>query len=234
MSPVLDRPDPANGPIRKGIVEPRTANEELKGSYSRWFAAGLIVAVLAHVALFELFPDMRAADVSTGAEPTETLNLPPQIEVPPPPEQIARPATPEVSAGVVAEDVTIGKTEFRDNPVEQLPPPKSAEPEDEAPPNFIPYDIGPRLQNRDEVLRHLQRTYPPSLKASGIGGTVTLWVYVDGQGRVQRTRLRESSGYDALDRAARKVVRRMEFSPAMNRDRKTAVWVAQRITFQVK
>lgn len=232
MTPGTDRPD---GPARKGIVEPRTANEQFKGNYSRWFAGGLIVAVLAHVALFQLFPDMRAADVSTTAEPTETLNLPPQIEVPPPPERISRPATPKVSADVDADDITIAKTEFGDNPVEQLPPPpKSTGQEGDRPPNFIPYEVGPRLQNQAEVLRYLQRAYPSSLKASGIGGTVTLWVYVDEQGRVQRTRLHESSGYDALDRAAREVARQMEFSPAMNRDRKTAVWVAQRISFQVR
>lgn len=122
-----------------------------------------------------------------------------------------------------------------DNPVEQLPPPPRDAGEDRSrPPNFIPYDVEPRLQNADEVLRYLHRIYPASLQQSGIGGTVTLWVYVDAEGRVQETRIRESSGYDALDRAARDVARRMEFSPAMNRDREIAVWVAQRVAFRVK
>lgn len=69
-----------------------TANGEFKGGYGRWFAAGLIVTVLAHFTLFELFPQFRAANIGTTAEALETVELPPQVEIPPPTEQIPRPA----------------------------------------------------------------------------------------------------------------------------------------------
>lgn len=222
----------------RGIAdEDGSANDRFKESFSTWLAGGLILATLAHFALFELFPTMRAADIEVKSQRTEAVELPPDVEIPPPPQQVARPATPKVSAAAeVSEDVTISKTTFDSNPTEQLPPPpkSTGEESEEGQPAFIPYDVAPELKNPGEVQRYLRNVYPPSLKENSIGGTVTLWVHVDEAGEVQKTRVRKSSGYDAFDRAARKVARRMQFSPAMNRDRKTAVWVQQRIHFQVK
>lgn len=99
-------------------------------------------------------------------------------------------------------------------------------------PTFIPYDVAPELQNPAEVQRRLREVYPTALRDAGIGGSVTLWMRVDERGRVRSSRVRESSGYRALDRAAKDVVEAMEFSPALNRDRPTAVWVQQKIRFR--
>jgi TonB family protein len=43
-----------------------------------------------------------------------------------------------------------------------------------------------------------------------------------------------SSGSAALDQAALDAVRLFRFTPALNRDRKVALWVQQRIVFEVK
>lgn len=213
-----------------------SANDRFKESFRSWLAGGIILATLAHVALFELFPTMRTADLASGASVIEAVELPPEVEVPPPPEPIARPATPRVASAVdLDEEVTIARTSFEANPPERLPPPPRAgvreRPEDR--PAFIPYDVPPELKNPGEVQRVLSRTYPPALRESGTGGRVVLWLYVDETGTVQRTRVFRSSGYDALDEAARKVARQMEFTPALNRDRRTAVWVQQAIDFEV-
>lgn len=223
----------------RGVVEEeqQSANDRFKDHFASFLAGGLILATLAHLALFELFPTMRAADIEASARATETVDLPPDVEIPPPPERVARPATPKVSAADVAEDVTIGKTSFESNPVEQLPPPpKNARggQGDQDRPAFIPYDVPPELKNPGEVQDALKRTYPPDLRKNRIGGRVVLWVYVDDEGNVQETRVQQSSGYSALDRAAKEVARQMRFSPAMNRDKKTAVWVQQAIEFEVK
>ncbi len=230
-------PEEEKRPVRGIAEEHGTANDRFKDSFSTWIAGGLILATLAHFALFELFPTMRAADIEMEGQRTEAVELPPEVEIPPPPKQVARPATPKVSAAAeVREDVTISKTTFKSNPTEQLPPPpeSTGEEGEEGQPAFIPYDVAPELKNPGEVQQFLRTVYPPSLKENSIGGTVTLWVYVDKAGEVQKTRVRKSAGYDELDRAAKKVARRMEFSPALNRDKKTAVWVQQRIHFRVK
>lgn len=210
----------------------RTANDQFKRDYGNWLAIGLIGAVIVHVGLFVLVPQFQAADLGVAGEEMEAVQLPPQVEIPPPPEQIARPATPRVAEVAVDEDITIAPTTFETNPVENLPPPPSgASPSDR--PAFIPYDTPPRLRNTSEIQRLLQRYYPQNLKEAGIGGRVELWLYVNDGGQVENTQVKTSSGNNQLDQAAQRVADQMVFTPAMNRDRQTDVWVSQWITFEV-
>jgi TonB family protein len=44
----------------------------------------------------------------------------------------------------------------------------------------------------------------------------------------------EPSGHTSLDEAALRVANVMQFSPAMNRDKKVPVWVSLPITFQTR
>lgn len=216
--------------------EPRsgkTANDRFKQTYGNWLSIGIIGAVLLHFAFIQLFPQLQTEDMGPDAEEMEAVELPPEVEIPPPPEQIARPATPTVAEAQVQEDVTIAPTTFEENPVEDLPPPpRSGSPSDR--PSFIPRDVDPRLTNNDEIQRILQRQYPRSLRDAGIGGRVVLWLFVDENGDVQQTQVQQSSGYDGLDQAGERVAQQMEFEPAINRDQPIAVWIAQPITFSVQ
>lgn len=207
-------------------------NEAFKLGGGRRAAIGLIAAVLFHVGVFELFPQMQAERLGAAVTALETIELPPEVRIPPPPEQIARPATPKVAAVEMDENVTIAPTTFESNPVENLAPPKMGM-DPSARPSFIPYTMAPVLQNKKEVLRFLERVYPPMMKSAGVGGAVVLWLYIDEQGQVQRTVVAESSGFEQLDAAAEKVAAKMKWSPAMNRDKKTAVWLSQAIDFSV-
>lgn len=210
-----------------------TANDAFKRNASDWLAYGLIGAVAVHFALFAFFPNLQAADLSGAGDALETIELPPEVQIPPPPEQISRPATPKVAAADITEDVTIAPTTFESNPVENLPPPpKTGSPEDR--PSFIPYDVPPKLKNPGEIQKLLQRLYPSQLREAGIEGTVVLWIYIDENGGVQKTQVQKTSGYDAMDKAAMGTADKMKFSPAKNRDKKTPVWVAQAITFEVR
>ena len=128
--------------------------------------------------------------------------------------------------------LTYAPTTFESNPVENLPPPPTTADVSDRP-SFIPYTQAPELRNKREVLAFLKSTYPSMLKQAGVGGTVLLWLYIDDVGHVQRTVLAESSGFEQLDEAAKKVAEKMQFRPAMNRDKTTAVWLAQSIDFSV-
>ncbi len=208
------------------------ANEQFKQGRQRRVALGLMAAVMVHLAIFELFPRMQVDDLGAAAVALETIELPPEVRIPPPPEEVSRPATPRVATIDVDEDVTIASTTFESNPVENLPPPpNTASPDDR--PSFIPYTVAPVLKNKDEVLKFLKRVYPSQLKSAGVGGAVVLWLYIDEDGQVLRTVVAESSGFDQLDEAAQKVASRMMWKPAMNRDKKTAVWLSQAIDFSV-
>ena len=218
---------------RKNPAARETANDAFKKSASDWLAYGVIGAVAAHFALFALFPKLQAADLSGLDESIEMIELPPEVKIPPPPEQIARPATPKVAAAEIDDDVTIAPTTFDENPVENLPPPpKTGSPADR--PSFIPYDVAPKLKNAKEIQRLLQRLYPAQLREAGVEGTVVLWIYIDKNGNVLKSQVQKSSGFSTMDQAAMSTADRMEFSPAMNRDKKTPVWVAQAITFEVR
>lgn len=96
---------------------------------------------------------------------------------------------------------------------------------------FIPYDTPPKLQNRDAVRQALRDAYPSDLREAGIGGDVVLWMYVDVDGTVRKTRVLSGAGEPSLDAAARTVAERMRFAPALNRDEPTPVWVQQKVTF---
>jgi len=208
------------------------ANDRFKQSYASLTYLCVIVATVAHFAVFEFFPKLEAADLGVVSDELSAIELPPEVKIPPPPEQIARPATPRVAAAEVSEDITIAPTTFEDNPVENLPPPPPGQ-DPSATPSYIARDVEPRLKNGREIRQLLERLYPPMLKEAGIGGRVLLWVFVDERGRASRSQVNTSSGYPALDKAAEQIVEQMEFSPAMNRDKPVGVWIAQPIDFSV-
>ena len=104
----------------------------------------------------------------------------------------------------------------------------------EQPGDFVPLTVVPRLLNRDEVLRSLQRFYPPILMQAGIGGTTIVWLRIDEEGRVIETRIKQGSGHEAFDKAALDVATRARFSPAYNRDTKVKVWVELPVVFGTK
>lgn len=209
------------------------ANDRFKNGFGNWFWGSLLAAAVLHFMMFAFWPEMSTADVSFTTEELEAIELPPEVEIPPPPEQIARPATPVISDATIDEDITIAETTFEDNPIENLPPPPTATGNEDisAAPRFTPFTVRPELRNRAEVARALERNYPPLLRDAGIGGETLVWFFIDENGRVQRTQINKSSGYDALDQAALTVAEQMEFSPALNRDKKVPVWVAIPIVF---
>ncbi|SUZ57821.1 uncharacterized protein METZ01_LOCUS10675 [marine metagenome] len=195
----------------------------------------MIVATVIHFSAFAFWPELTAADFSFESDELEAIELPPEIEIPPPPQQIARPATPVMASADIDEDITIAPTTFEDNPVEDLPPPPEEQAVDlSAAPTFTPFTVAPDIQNRAEVIRAMEREYPPLLRDAGIGGTVQVYFFIDEEGTVQQFQVNESSGHQALDDAALAVAGVYRFSAALNRDKRVPVWVSFGITFQVR
>ena len=212
-----------------------TANDLFKRSFDSWIWGSMIVATFVHAALFQFWPTLTAEDVSFTAEQLEAIELPPDIEIPPPPEAISRPATPVIATATVDEDITIAPTTFEDNPVEDLPPPPTETTVDiAAAPTFTPMTVRPEIRNRSAVIQAMERGYPPILRDAGIGGQVLVWFFINEQGRVVDNRIANSSGNAQLDEAALRVATVYEFTPALNRDQVVPVWVQIPITFQVR
>lgn len=209
----------------------RTANERFKSRSSDLAPWCIVAAVAIHAAAFVL---ARPFDVEPlgATEATEMSLVIPPIELPEPPADIPRPAAPVVGEVDLDQTVTIPRTDFDDFVAPVGPPPAAGAGEGRV--RFIPYDTPPVLRDRDRVSRILEREYPSRLRDAGVTGTVELWLYVEADGRVTDAEVRESSGNEALDAAAVRVGRQMRFRPALNRDRPTAVWVRQPITFRVR
>ena len=123
-----------------------TANDRLKRGFTSKFWGSMIAATVLHFVLFAFWPELTAEDFSFESTELEAIELPPEIEIPPPPQQIARPATPIIATADIDEDITIAPTTFEDNPVEDLPPPPEEVTTDiSAAPTFTPYTVAPSI-----------------------------------------------------------------------------------------
>ena len=212
-----------------------TENDRFKRSFGSWFWGSMIAATVVHFMLFQFWPTQTAEDVSFTAEELEMIELPPEIEIPPPPDAISRPATPVMATADIDDDITIAPTTFADNPVEDLPPPPTDDGVSDisAAPVFTPMTVRPEIRNRSEVQAALMREYPPILRDSGIGGTVVVWFFITEDGIVQDKRVSQTSGQAQFDEAALRVADVFRFTPALNRDQRVQVWIEVPITFQV-
>ncbi|MDE2782604.1 MAG: TonB family protein [Gemmatimonadota bacterium] len=219
--------------IQQQSLVTETANDRFKSSFSTWFWGSMITATVLHFVFFAFLDFGEPDDVSFSMEEIEMIDIPPEVEIPPPPEAIARPATPVVATATIDEDITIAPVTFDENPVENLPPPPDeVETDISAAPAFTPYTVAPDRINDNEIVRALEREYPPLLRDAGIGGTVQVWFFIDETGIVQNQRVHTSSGHQALDDAALRVAPVFRFTPALNRDNAVPVWVAFPITFR--
>jgi protein TonB len=220
-------------PVEKKVT--LSANDRFKKSFGAVVCCSMILATGVHAATFAFWPEMTAGDVSYSTPEFEAIALPPEIDIPAPPQTIARPAVPVIATGDIDEDITIAPTTFESNPVPDLPPPPtvthtSVEELAKAP-TFTPYTVKPEVKNRDEVIKALEAEYPPLLREAGIGGTVLVWFFIDEEGHVLRTQVHETSGHPQLDGAALDVADIIRFTPALNRDKRVPVWISIPITF---
>jgi TonB family protein len=84
----------------------------------------------------------------------------------------------------------------------------------------------PRLLNRDEVVAAATRA------AGGAHGRAEVWISVDVAGTVDRVRLAEGSGIDALDRAALEAAAVARFEPARRGDEAVPTWIRFPVVLQ--
>lgn len=151
-------------------------------------------------------PQVSVIEIERVAVPVPSGSVPEAPEAPRPPDAQPPPQAPEAP---VTREVSEG-------------------------PTFTPFEVAPRMTNVREVQSALQREYPALLRDAGIGGRVLIWLFIDEEGVVQETRLRESSGHAQLDAAALAVAGISEFIPAMKEGKNVPVWISLPSTFVVR
>ena len=100
-------------------------------------------------------------------------------------------------------------------------------------PYYTPYTVRPRIRNSYEIEAATEREFPKDLREAGLGGMTCVWFYIDRDGRVLRSLIRQSSGRLAMDSAAMRVARIMTFTPALNGDTAVRAWVEFPVWFRV-
>lgn len=75
--------------------------------------------------------------------------------------------------------------------------------------------------------------YPENARNEGREGRVLLRVLVDDQGRSKRVEINNSSGSEALDRAAAEAIKRWRFVPARYGDKAVESWIRIPIDFSL-
>ena len=138
--------------------------------------------------------------------------------------------TRETDDAELVEEPRIGQPPpmiVKTQPILETPDPISERPQ------FVVYTVKPLMLNSEELQAAITKEYPALLRDAGIGGTTVVHLFVDETGTVGNVLVNESSGHEALDRAALKVGEVARFSPALDVDEAVAVWVKMDIKFTV-
>lgn len=216
------------------VVTPVTANDRLKQRSEAWLPRSVTIAVLIHVAVFTLSPEMSTPVEATRNSDTQLI-VPAELTLPDAPPPMERPAEPIVGSLDIDADVTISPTTLDAWAAEKLAPPARVErSEQDQFEWFVHSMIAPELLNAEEVERELRRMYPPLLREAGVGGDVDVNLWLDEAGVIVRAEVSRSSGYEQLDDAALRVVQTMRLTPAQNRGAPVRVIVTIPVRFRVQ
>lgn len=203
--------------------------------YRKAFVRALLPALLVHAVVIFGFvaPEPGIRYDSAGGE-IDVIDMPPEAKIPPPPEELARPATPVLGTVEVAEGVTIAETEVTEGqsvaeisgePGAPPPAPKPVEPSRESF-TFTPYTVKPKCRTGctpEEIVGHI----PPILRKAGIDCDLTVGIRIDIAGHVTATDVIRPSGMSACDIAVSEWAHTTSWTVAYNRDQPVAVWIAQ-------
>ena len=242
---------PAQAP-RLAAAAPMGAARPPYGGGLRW--PGMLAVVVVHAivvfALLSMAPVARVvglqqplmASLIAPPAPQAELEKPrplpprPRIEPPPtplpPPPVLSAPQTapaPVVTAPPPPEPAPVPEVLPPPAPVVEQPGPVAAvlPPAPRAEPVTAPRFDADYLDNPAPA-------YPALSRRLGEQGRVLLRVHVLADGSAGQVEVRESSGFERLDRAARETVVRWRFVPARQGERPVAAWVLVPISFSLR
>ncbi|MBM4181948.1 MAG: energy transducer TonB [Betaproteobacteria bacterium] len=165
--------------------------------------------------------------------------LPPSPRVEPPPLPLPPPpvlSTPEAAPS----PMVVAPPPSDPVPVPAILPPPAPAPVKPAPAAVayappapaVEAVVSPRFDA--DYLHNPAPAYPALSRRMGEQGRVLLRVYVHADGSPGQVEIRESCGFERLDRAARDTVARWRFAPARQGERAVAAWVLVPVSFNLR
>lgn len=217
----------------------RTRAKRYRRNYRRYLVWGGATAVLMHTVVILFFVAPSNAEFEFEAEEMDVVDIPPEIQIPPPPEEIARPATPVIATSEIEIDVTIAETDIvadQSVPEVSAPAPELTYPEpveDEEQFVFTPYTVKPKCKSgctAEAILAKL----PPFMKKTGVDCELTVGIRIDTAGQVTNTDLLQPSENHACNQAVAEWALTTSWTTAYNRDMPVVVWIAQPIILRTE
>ena len=210
---------------RRAYTAVLSANDAFKLKYPRYLKGALLAALALTALIVWLWPGyqpqpykLRVKEEMVWVDVNEPVDVPDPPRVPAAP-VLNRPieAAPINDPDLITDPVLPG---FWDPPAPSLPDPSAYE-------DFVASSTLPKLQFQAKA------DYPEIARRSGLEGLVIVNARVDVNGRVERALVIQSV-HPILDRAASEAAAKCRFTPAKQRERKVATWVAIPYRFKLR
>lgn len=213
----------------------KTPRADIKAKTRRYYEISLAVALILVISAFAFFPvkEMERVLIAHAQDIVTVTDIPvtEQNTLPPPP---PRPPIPIEAPG--ADDIM---PDFDSEPdFDTAPPPPPPLPDrrdadaDADEQIFEAVETYPTIIGGTEALARAL-TYPPLAKRAGIEGTVVVRVLLGKNGRVEKTTVLKSLG-GGCDEAAVEAIRKLRFTPGLQRDKPVRVYISIPVHFRLQ
>lgn len=174
--------------------------------------------------------------VTPPAPRVEAPPAPPPVPAPEPPKKVVKRTPPPAPRPVARPEPAPAPTPTAPTGVTepQPPAPPLAEPVAAVPAPPAPPPAPPRIELPSSDAAYLQNPkppYPPLSKRLGEQGKVVLRVLIGADGRAQDAQVKQSSGYERLDRTARETVLKWRYVPGKRGGVAETMWFDVPINF---
>jgi len=203
-----------------------SANFKFKQKYGNYFGSALLISFFSHVVFILAMPAVNP-DVTTHEETTmESVDLPPEVVIPPPPKPLAKPSIPMEAEEEIDEDITIEET--TPPPPDLIPELPQVEDKGDAEEFLMVAEVWPKAKYSPPKPK-----MPAYIARARVEVVTKIEFYVTKNGDVdqKRTKIAVSSGYPELDEIAVEWAKKMKFHPALNRGEPVSVRVSIPITW---
>ena len=203
-----------------------TVQQLVKKQYPKLLRWALLGSFVIMVNTFLFTPVYNPTPYKLKEEVFEVVEIPEDIEIPPPPQEVEMPKVPvniEVSDDA-SDDDTIDDTSF-DNLADMPPPVTSGA--GSGPKVFYAFDEPPEPIYQSPV------HYPPLAREAEMEGTVVVLIFVDERGNVFNAQILQSSAPKLLEDEALKAARKWRFKPGKQRNVPVKTTISVPIQFKI-
>jgi len=206
-----------------------SANFRFKQKYGKYFLIAVIISLVSHIAIILATPAI-STDIQVHDDVTmESIELPPEVMIPPPPKALAKPSIPIEATEEIEEDITIEET--TPPPPDLIPEVPQVEEKDEGEEFLLVAEVMPKIKFMPPKPK-----MPSYIARARVSVVTKIEFFVTKTGDVDpnRTKIVVSSGYPELDEIAVEWAKKMKFHPALNRGEPVPVRMAIPIQWKSK